>query len=359
MNTRHIAKRKLVLGLLLFVTATTACSADSNAPSDAASPLYESIVPKACRVGTLLGAYLVNEHSIVVLCVSGTTEKPVRRLYSINEDSHEATMLLDGSSAGFNPIKVVGNVMYMTISDADGTPQLSALRLDAGVVAPSTVLEMADAMTSFGVSGTHAYWTWSSNSSPPTYALSRVLLAGGPKEDILFSPFAEANDIAIVGDDVYVLGHLFVNDYSVTVERISLPSHQPQLIFGEPKGDESNKPWFGVYRDHVLWTDTSAVPAKVYEIHGSTVQRNTVIKCAPHSDAVLSGDVMAFEDRSECVALTSQHRLGLEVAVDLSTEQANYYTNREQSGVVFGARDGWIYMRDDKSVFRVRPDQSL
>jgi hypothetical protein len=268
-------------------------------------------------------------------------------------------MIYSQASGGFAVRMVVGDVMYLSPAQQGLRPELQALRLDAGATTPSAIVESTlHGISSIGVSGTYVYWDWTEQqiSGVMTSGLSRAPLAGGSEEDVVPLPFGRAH-LAVVGEDVYALEHpsLEADDYNIAITRISTVSHIAETIFSEPKGT-GREGWFGAYRDHILWSDLSAAPPKVYEIRGSTLQLDASVRCAPYWNAVLSGDVIVSHDYLSCAANS-----GIVItATNLDTGQLAYFTSLQfhdlDVGSVVGARDGWIYMTGTNSLYRIRPE---
>ena len=337
----RIVKSGLALLLLLCVLVPMGCGSGDTHPD--AMPAYEVVGDNLCTSSQISRIYLLDNDKIAVVCGDQNSS-----IYLLDEDRHTSTMIYDRTPSTFLVRAVVGDIMYMTPQGPPQQPELQALRLDAGATTPSAVVQTSlHGIGPLAISGTHAYWAWADQQGP---GLSRVTLAGGAEENITLLPFVPQH-LAILGEDVYALGYpsLGGDDYNISIVHISSINRTPEIIFSEPKGT-SLASWFGVYRDHVLWSDDSAVPPKTYEIRGGAVQQVGPMRCAPWPDAVLTGDLLASKDFAGCfsgdhIAVT---------ATDLSTGRISYYWNIHHDNYAAGARSGWIYEFGANTVSRVQ-----
>jgi hypothetical protein len=276
-------------------------------------------------------------------------------VYSFDEVRRNSTLIYQDPQ-GFSVRTVVGATMFITPQTE--AHELRALRLDAGPATPSTILaSTSHVIGQIGISDTHVYWSWDAQetSGIATHGLSRASLTGGPEEIISSLPFRPDFGLVVIDPDVYALSYPSLDNggHDIVISHISTTSHSQEMIFSEPQGF-GLAPWFGRYRDHVLWSDTSAVPPKIYAIRGAALQRDSSISCAPAENSVLVGDTMVSGNIGDCatqdIAVT---------ATDLSTGKIEYYSRppddrRRYSPV--GGRNGWIYlMADEKELFRVLP----
>jgi hypothetical protein len=343
-----MATYRVALGRLLGIIVAVGCNGSSQT-ADADIPGYEIVRESVCPISETgnMQAYLIGESSIVVVCGTSTTT-----IYRLEENSHASTVIYRQVN-GFDVQMVVGEIMY--ISPQIQGPELQALRLDAGPVTPHTIVESSlHGMGPLGISETYVYWAWREQqaSGPMMHGLSRVLLAGGSEEDVATLPFGPSYNLTVIGEDVYALGYP-TPDLSIAVAHISTVSHKAETIFSEPPGTPIAA-WFGGYRDHVIWSDTSAVPPKVYQIRGSILQRDTSIRCAPNSTSVLVGDLLTSYNTGQCATHDT-----LVTATDLGTGEVGQYTHHadhQRVDRLVGSRNGWIYLIGANEMFRVRAE---
>jgi hypothetical protein len=343
----------LVCGALLASCSPIGCREGDPATPDAEVLRYEIVGERVCSSSYIADAYLV-DGGFVVVCSGKVGEKIISRF---DEASRTSTLIYSSQfPIGFDIRMVVGNIMYIAPLGIVGSiPELQALRLDAGATMPATIVKPGShRVARIGVSSTYVYWDWAdfSPSGVWTYGLSRALLSTGSEEDVALLPFAPV-DLVVLGDDVYTLGHPHADDRSIALARTSTLTHTTETIFSEPPG-VPRPGWIGIYQDHVLWSDTSAAPPKVYEIHGSVVQPDTSIRCPPSSRAVLNGDTLTDFDAEHCTPHNTARAI---ISTDLSTYQTSYYPLRIDSNTdlkVIGAREGWIYGTEANKLVRFR-----
>jgi hypothetical protein len=343
--------RKMANSRLAFLALHGAIVVMGCTPVDDGPRL--EVAGDVCKKRHIDHVQLLAEGGMVVVCRNETGTSST--VYRFDENSHSKTMIYT-EAPGFTVQKVVGEIMYISpdrFTPVPRGPAFRALRLDAGMTTPSAfVVSTLHQAASFGVSKSYAYWGWSSWQTQDlmTYGLSRAPLSGGAEEEVATLPF-NPSKLALLGEDVYALGFPSRGaDYHIAVAYIPAANRTATTIFSEPKGADLVSPWFGTYQDHVIWSDTTAIPPKIYEVHESTVQPDKSLRCAPDSRSVLSGDVMISWDTRKC-ATPEDSAL---IATDLVTHQTSYYpVGTMKMDSLIGARNGWIYATQRGLIVRV------
>ena len=349
------------LGLAgLAISGAVGVGCGDSASTPAPEPDYEVVAGNVCPTGSFSDAHLLDDDAIAVVCRPDSSLAP--EIYRLDELSHTGERIYAGPSDQLQVLAVVGNIMYMSLgltqtqTGDDEMPGVQALRLDAGAVTPSTIVRATShGVSGFAVSQTHVYWSYGvvvPFSGTSTWSLARAPLSGGAEEEIAVLPMSP-KQLALLGDDMYALGHSSdAADYNISLAHISLSTHEAQVIFSEPKGDpDESKMWLGVYQDRVVFADGTGVPAKLYEIHGATVQLAASATCIPSLNSVVTGDVVASRDKTSCIS----PRYSAPVTINLNTGDVEY--SQYGGGDVIGWREGWIYLshfRSSIDIARVR-----